>query len=166
MPFIPHKWLAPSANTALLFERSRWNVQDMHSLSYWTCQFFQFSPSSSQFWSFSIPALSCATVVSVTGIIQVKVGMEHFLAELFWPPLHVCTCSQLCSSYKVKGWNEGSAGSVCTLLPSILLGYPGRTECWEEGEKKEKGRKRIHIYLICNFLRRLAGLIIRCTTNT
>lgn len=87
MPFIPHKWLAPSANTALLFERSRWNVQDMHSLSYWTCQFFQFSPSSSQFWSFSIPALSCATVVSVTGIIQVKVGMEALPSRAFLAPI-------------------------------------------------------------------------------
>lgn len=39
----------------------------------------------------------------------------------------------------------------------------------KEGKKKgerKKGIKRIHIYLICNFLGRLAGLITRCTTYT
>lgn len=139
----------------------------MHLFCCWTCLFFlQFSPSSLPFLiifhSCTVMSSCCLNHRDNSG----QSGDGSTSSRVFLAPNYVSAHPASCA--RVTRWRDETEGALeqfAHLLPSCL-GSPGGIECWEEGEKKGKGRKGTHIYLMCNFLGRLAGLIIRCITYT
>lgn len=100
----------------------------------------------SHFWSFSVPALSCSPIVSITGIIRVKVGAWALPRRVFLAPI---TCLHIQPAvFKLEGdgmkRREHCSGlHAASIRPRISReNWMLRKRVERRGEEREREKER------------------------